>query len=432
MRQVSVQVPRGRAGDILQLAEKYDSVNTTTVDATNGEDALELVTLHVNNTNVEGLLADVDALEDIPTRLVFQPQGILALYPPPEEAPEQVADVTTRSPIEVFLSSWMSIGSWTGYLAYTIAAGIVAWIGVYTNSIIPLVAAILIAPFAGSAMKVALGTARGDGAILAQALARYFAGLLAMIATSAAMSLLLQQENVTTQMEAISTVTSIALLQPLVTGAAGALNLIQSENSSLVPGTAVGALVAASLTPPATMLGMALALGMWDMVDNGIFLLVLQLLAINLTGTAVFRLHGLRPQAGRYNRGEAWYLPVSLALTALALAGMLFWQFSDPLRFERRSLEQAIAGEIGRTVQEVRAVELVQSRVEFIVTTENPEEDTMLASVYVRQDQTVGGATAELEAELRRLIQARVRESYPQVVPLVDVTVLEAPVAPAQ
>ena len=200
--------------------------------------------MHIGNQKVEGLLDEIDQMPDLKARLVFAPRGVIALYPPTDEAPQQVVDVTARSPIEIFLSGLISVGSWRSYLGYSVAAGIAAWIGVYTNSLILLVAAILIAPFGGPAMKVALGTARGDGYLLSRALARYVVGLAAAVATSLVLSLIFQQANITSQMQAISTITSVAFLQPLLTGAAGALNLVQSQNSSLVPGTAAGALVA--------------------------------------------------------------------------------------------------------------------------------------------------------------------------------------------
>jgi hypothetical protein len=51
----------------------------------------------------------------------------------------------------------------------------------------------------------------------------------------------------------------------IVLGAAGALNLCQSERSSLVSGAATGMLVAASLAPQAGLIRMGAAIGEWEM-----------------------------------------------------------------------------------------------------------------------------------------------------------------------
>lgn len=89
-------------------------------------------------------------------------------------------------------------------------------------------------------------------------------------------------------------------LLPLVAGAAGAITLVQSERSSLVSGTATGMLVAASLSPPAGIIGMSMAIGRWDMVVNGVFLLLLQLSGINLSAAILFCTFGLSTKGARY------------------------------------------------------------------------------------------------------------------------------------
>ena len=59
----------------------------------------------------------------------------------------------------------------------------------------------------------------------------------------------------------------------------------------------MGLLVAASLAPPAGLIGMAGAIGEWDMVVSAVFLLLLQLVGINLAGAAVFAGLGCHPAA---------------------------------------------------------------------------------------------------------------------------------------
>ncbi|MGB3613274.1 MAG: DUF389 domain-containing protein, partial [Elainellaceae cyanobacterium] len=70
-------------------------------------------------------------------------------------------------------------------MSYAAIAGIVVWVGLYTNSSFLLTASMLIAPFAGPAMNVAIATARGDTALLWRSLLRYFSALAVCIVTSA-------------------------------------------------------------------------------------------------------------------------------------------------------------------------------------------------------------------------------------------------------
>ena len=124
--------------------------------------------------------------------------------------------------------------------------GVVVWIGLFTNTIYLLTAAMLIAPFAGPAMNTAIATARGDWSLLRRTLLRYVAALAVTIAIAGTLSSILHQNTTTELMVATSNLSAVAVLLPLVADAAGALNLVQSERSSLVSGAAVGMLVAAS------------------------------------------------------------------------------------------------------------------------------------------------------------------------------------------
>jgi uncharacterized membrane protein len=108
------------------------------------------------------------------------------------------------------------------------------------------------------------------------------------------------------QMISTSMISSVTVLLPLVAGAAGALNLSQSDRSSLVSGAATGMLVAASLAPPAGTIGMASAIGEWDLVRTGVFVLLLQLVGINLSAQernelplALRRISSAAPGSGR-------------------------------------------------------------------------------------------------------------------------------------
>lgn len=146
----------------------------------------------------------------------------------------------------------------------------------------------LIAPFAGPAMNVAIATSRGDAKLLKRTLLRYFVALAVTIVVAGVL-IILRQEVVTSTMSDTSKISAVAVLLPLVAGAAGAVNLVQSKRSSLVSGAAVGMLVAASLSPPAGLIGMASAMGRWDLAINGVFVLLLQLVGINLSASLVFR-----------------------------------------------------------------------------------------------------------------------------------------------
>ncbi|MDQ3397687.1 MAG: DUF389 domain-containing protein [Deinococcota bacterium] len=423
MRQLLVRVPRGHGETALAIAKAHSGLNLSQVEAKDGDQALDLVTVHVSNGKVEGLLQDLEDLPDLHVTLI--PRGVIALEPPASEAPQQVTDVGERSPIEVFLGGLQSVGSWRGFLGYAAAAGVVVWIGLFTNTIYLLTAAMLIAPFAGPAMNVALATARGDATLLGRGVLRYFSALIVTVAVAAGLSLIFGQEVATEQMIERSQISTVAVLLPLVAGAAGALNLVQSERSSLVSGAATGMLVAASLAPPAGLAGMAAAMGRWDLVVSGVFLLLLQLVGINLSGSVVFRLYGLSARGARYERGKSWLFPLGLATTAAMLAGLMLWQFSNPPELQRPTRAQRATAEVQRAVEESGLAKLIEADVRF-TRADIKGQNSLLGVVYVQRRPDAIASPEAIRAELTRRVQDRLLEDF-NVTPLIDIRVLEAP-----
>ncbi|MTJ10995.1 DUF389 domain-containing protein [Anabaena sp. UHCC 0204] len=423
MRQLIIQVPRGNGKAVIDIAISHNGANLAQFEG-NADEPIDLVMVHISNQKVGEF---VEQLQDLPkVHISLIPTGVIALQPPASEAPQQVVDVEERSPIEIFLSGLQSVGSWRGFLGYAALAGFVVWIGLYTNTTYLLVAAMLIAPFAGPAMNTAIATAWGDRPLLGRSIFRYFAALAVTIFTTWLLSLILQQEIPTSLMLDNSQISAVAVILPLAAGAAGALNLVQSERSSLVSGAATGMLVAASLAPPAGIIGMSSAIGRWDMVISGLFLLFLQLCGINLSAALLFRIFGLSAQGTRYQRGKQKVFFSALVITIMVLAGLLTWQFINSPNLQRSSLAQRANAEVQKTVEQVGLAKLIESNVRF--TRSNiVGQDTLLCVIYVQRQPQVTASNQEISDRLTQSIQTHLLKQNFNVTPLVDVNVLETP-----
>jgi uncharacterized hydrophobic protein (TIGR00271 family) len=423
MRQLIIQVPRGNGKAVIDIAKSHDGTNLAHFEGY-ADEPIDVAIVHVSNQKVGEF---VQQLQDLPKVCIsLIPTGVMTLQPPASQAPQQVVDVEERSPIEIFLSGLQSVGSWRGFLSYAAVAGFVVWIGLYTNTPYLLVAAMLIAPFAGPAMNTAIATASGDRQLLWRSILRYFAALIVTILTAYLLSLILGQEIPTSLMLDNSQVSAVAVIIPLAAGAAGALNLVQSERSSLVSGAATGMLVAASLAPPAGIVGMASAVGRWDMVVSGLFLLLLQLCGINFSAALLFRVFGLSAQGTRYQRGKKSVFFSALVVTAIALIGLLTWQFFDSPNLQRSSRAQRANAEVQKVIEQVGLVQLVESNVRF--TRANIEgQDTLLCVVYVQRQPQVTQSAEEIRDRLTQAIQTHLLQQNFNSTPLVDVSVLETP-----
>lgn len=413
----------------MQTAIRHDGRNLARQEAEGaGRDGkigpIDLVQIQVSNRRIEGLLDDLQEIDDL--RITLLPTGVMALHPPQESAADQVTDVTARSPMEVFLAGLMSVGSWTGLIGYSLAGGLVVWNGLYANTIFLLVAAMLIAPFAGPAMTLALATARGDVELLGRSVLRYVTSIGVAVATAYVTSLLLNQQVATDLMIERSLISEVTIILPIVAGAAGALNLVQSEHSNLVSGAATGMLVAASLAPPAGVVGMSAAIGDWPMAKSGLFLLVLQLVGINLSGALVFRLYGLTPRGARYARGRwpvAW---LGWIASALLVAGLLWWQFTSPPDLQRSTRQQRAIAAIQQAMDGHDGAQLVQAQANF-TRSDIHGQNTLYIRLIAQRPRDARISEPEQKQQLTHLVQQTLLQEGFNVTPLVEVTLLEPP-----
>lgn len=382
---------------------------------------VDVVVAHLPNSAVDGFIEEITGeVEDVHVSLL--PQGVIALHPPPEEAPDEVLDVGARSPLEIVLSSLQSIGSLWSFLTYAGLAGAVVFVAFYTNTLFLLVGAMLISPMAEPAMNTAIATARGAGPQLFKSIARYFAAIATGAAVAAILTLLYGLDEPTTLMVDVSSPSLAALLLPVAAGLAGAVNIVSSERSSLVSGAGPGLLIAASLAPPMGLVGMAAVLGEPGILGASAFLLGLQLAGINLAAAALFRVCGVRAEGMRYARGRPAVQRAAAAVSLLAIAALVALQLQGSPNLRRESLERdaeiAARGAVSQ-VEGVRPV-LIEAR----YAREDVEgQRTLLVTGFAQRREDTGENAAALEADVARAVADAIGRALPETTALVDVAV---------
>ncbi len=413
VRQLLVQVPAGRGHEVVRISQQHGATNAATFPAQDGEGPIDVAMVHVPTRALGDLLDDLHGFPEM--RAAFSPENTLALHPPWEDADQQAIEPGNRAPLEVLLDSLSSISSLRGFLAYTLLAAVLVWVGLTTNTEYLLVAAMLIAPFAGPAVNGALGAAHGDRGLLVHGVGRFVAGIVVMVAATAVFTLLAGQQVETPLMVDVTRVPLVAVLLPLAGGTAAALHLVLSQRASLVTGAAVGTLVAAALAPSAGVAGMALALGHWAMAGDALFELALQLAGILLSAAALFRLSGaVSPSAARALQGRRGVFPVTIGLAALATAALVGVQLTTPGLTHERD-EQRARAIVQQVVADNPRASYVASDVRF--TAHGPGgRRTLLGDVYA-------SGNAEPDA-LAADIEQAITDAPLAVHPLMDVSVL--------
>ena len=424
MRQVILQVPGGTGDQLVAAADDLGATTASRVPGTGGRgEDVEVVVVTVPNASVGPLIDEAQALGRAEATVVGA--GAYAFEPPAGDPPSELIDVTPTSPFEILLAGRQASGGWTPFLIYALLAGAVAWLGLYTETIYLLTGSMLIAPFAGPAMTTAISIASGRPGLLRHSVLRYAAGIGTTAAAAGVLTVVLGQETVTGLVTSILTVTSVAVLLPLVAGTAGALYLVQAEHSSLISGAAVGILVAASLAPPAGGLGMVLALGRIDLALHALFLIALQLTGITAAAVVVLRSYGLRPDDHRFGSGHPNMLKIGLAVSVVLTAGLLVLQVGSAPFLTQGDAARNAAATVARAMDDRQDLRLlgVDPAVRSTGDTQTPR---VLIDVVV--ERRPGAAPAEaLREDLRRSLEERLRRNLPDVVPHVTLRIHDPP-----
>lgn len=363
MRQLILKIPKGNKEEVFKSIEEFEGKNTIFLP---NEDQ-DVFIIFLPNKKVNNFLKRIDEFEEPEINLI--PRGVITLYPPASESPDQVADVQPKSSLEIYLGGIQSVGSIKGLIGYSVAAGIIVWIGLYTTTVFLLVAAMLVAPFAGPAMNAALATSAGKMPLLKSSLARYGLAIGTGILVSFLMTVIFPLETLTPLMVEISQVSKVAILLPLISGFAGAVNIVQSERDSLVSGAAVGILVAASLAPPVGLIGAGLYLLDWEIISSSVFRVVLQLLGIHLAATLVFYFYGkVTPNGVRFLQGSKKMLLITSSIVILGIGAMMFWQFSQPPFLRKASMNTELTERLDNELNKLNYIEVINKDVSFINT----------------------------------------------------------------
>lgn len=381
MRQLILKIPQGHTEIVNQAIKEHQGKNTIHLDNQDHD----VFIIFLPNNNIDDFLESIGEIDQREVNLI--PRGVITLYPPESEAPDQVADVRAKSSFEIYLGGIQSVGSKFGLIGYSFVAGLIVWIGLITGTSYLLVAAMLVAPFAGPAMNAALATAAGKTALLKSSLTRYGLAILVGIVASFLMTVVFPLESLTALMVEVSHVSKYAVFLPIISGFAGAINVCQSERDSLVSGAAVGILVAASLAPPVGLVGIGIYLMDMEIISSSLFTILLQLLGIHLSATTVFYFYGkVTPNGIRFLKGKK-ALVVSTSLVVLvAIGAMMYWQFSNPPYLQKGSISTELTEVLGNELKNINDIEVLAKSATFTHTTLNGKPVVHVQATILSKD----------------------------------------------
>lgn len=411
----------------MEIGNAHDAFSPTAVSAQRADgEAWSIVFLNLPNQQV-GRFVDAVESEVDEAQFVLVPRGNIPIQTPLADVQKRVRHVSTRSEMELVLSSLQSVGSWTGLLTYALFSGLVAAYAVIFNNSFLLVAAMLISPMGAPVMVCVVGTAIGDWKMFGRGALRFFVALVILALGAVGLGLVYGLSYSTAFMEQISSLSSWAVVLALVGGAAGAQSQIQSDRDSLVTGTATGFLITVALSPPAAVLGLALSLGRWGYVGQMTFLLGLTFVGIITGGWLALLAYGVKPHKTRVRSGSAAGRAVLATTAGITTVALVVWQTRQEPSFQKADLSRQAVEVSREVVNPMPAAYLLEANAHFTRSDlPHRSDEALLLSLMVERR---GGNVPDsvLSARIRDAVQQRLRSRFPDVLPFVNVTLLSAP-----
>ncbi|WP_048182711.1 TIGR00341 family protein [Methanosarcina siciliae] len=228
------------------------------------------------------------------------------------------------------------------FCAFLILSTIIATGGLLLDSAATIIGAMVVAPLMGPAISASVGTVIDERKLATRGIKLQVGGLLLAILVAAAIgaivkgTLLLPPGLDIRDIGQIAERTSpnfLSLFLALGSGLAGAISIMRGSGSTLV-----GVAIAVALVPPAATSGLGIAWGFYGVSLAAAVLVLVNLLAINVSALILFWISGFRPAeekaVGRARAeviSRAAVLAIAIAFLSIVLALVTYTSFQAAL-----------------------------------------------------------------------------------------------------
>ncbi|EMA48869.1 MULTISPECIES: TIGR00341 family protein [Halococcus] len=192
------------------------------------------------------------------------------------------------------------------YAAFLVLSTVIAAMGLLLDSAATIIGAMVIAPLMGPAISASVGTVVDEPDLARRGIVLQVGGLVLAVACAAVLGTILKTTVLVPPGLDITEVPQIAerthpnflsLFLALGSGIAASISIIRGAGSALI-----GVAIAVALVPPAATAGLGIAWGVPLVFVTASTLVLVNLLAINLSALVMLWLSGYRPQ--RHSRVE--------------------------------------------------------------------------------------------------------------------------------
>lgn len=308
MRLVQVLIPEGRRESIIDVLDD-EGIDYVLFEETGRGDFEAQVSFPVPESGVETVmekLYDAGIYEDsytiiLPTEIVISRRI---------EALKERYQGLRISREELIARAEDLAPATSTYMAFLILSVVIATTGLLLDSSATIIGAMVVAPLMGPAIASSVGAVIDDPDLTSRGVALQVGGLVIAIIVAAVLGFIIKESVLIPPGVDIREIPQIAertspnflsLFLAIGSGIAGAISVMRQGGSALV-----GVAIAVALIPPAATAGLGIAWGYFGVFLTAGVLVLVNLLAINLSALLLFWFAGYRPfEAGAELRAKA-------------------------------------------------------------------------------------------------------------------------------
>lgn len=195
------------------------------------------------------------------------------------------------------------------YLMLAFISAMVAAGGVLRDNVAIVIGAMVIAPLLGPNIALCLAATLADLDLARTSLRANATGVVVALIPSVLLGLLVDVNMDSSEIASRTRVDLADLAIAIASGGAGVLAFTTGLSSAVI-----GVMVAVALMPPLVTFGMLLGAGQFQPAGGALLLLVANVICVNLAGTVMFYLQGVRPQHWWEAKRAARATRISVAL----------------------------------------------------------------------------------------------------------------------
>jgi len=291
MKIIEIVVDQGHYDTILGIAEQQGVVDHWPSPV--AEDNRRSVRMLVRPDSIQAVL---DALQSVlgsnaNARVIVTPVEVS--LPPLDEdlEDERIKRKTALSREELYDTVYQNTKLNGRFLLLVFLSTIVVTIGLLENNVAVVIGAMVIAPFLGPNIALALGTALGDNALIWQSLKTNLVGMTFTLSLCILLGWWWPYEMDSQELLSRTDVGLDSIAIALASGAAAVLSMTTGLSSILV-----GVMVAVALLPPTAALGFMIGSGHYDLATGAALLLAVNIVSVNLSAKLGFLFMGIKPR----------------------------------------------------------------------------------------------------------------------------------------